>query len=98
MNAARDAFADPTPWRRTSRYLDAITAALELNADASFLSVLRIARIARVTRIFKMSRNVQGLIVLAKTLRKSVRSRLSGHLRGEAGGPAAPHTPPPSRR
>ena len=54
MNAARDAFADPTPWRRTSRYLDAITAALELNADASFLSVLRIARIARVTRIFKI--------------------------------------------
>ena len=29
-----------------------------------------------MTRIFKMSRNVQGLIVLAKTLRKSVRSRL----------------------
>ena len=96
MNAARDAFADPTPWRRTSRYLDAITAALELNADASFLSVLRIARIARVTRIFKMSRNVQGLIVLAKTLRKSVRPRLSGHLRRGKRGEA--HTPPPSRR
>jgi len=40
------------------------------------LSVLRLIRLTRITRIFKMSKNFQGLVVLATTFRKSAAALL----------------------
>lgn len=40
------------------------------------LSVLRLIRLTRITRVFKMSKNFQGLVVLATTFRKSAAALL----------------------
>jgi len=46
------------------------------SSNLDMLSVLRLIRLTRVTRIFKMSKNFQGLSVLAATIRKSAAALL----------------------
>lgn len=46
------------------------------NSNLDVLSVLRLIRLTRVTRIFKMSKNFQGLAILAATFRKSAAALL----------------------
>lgn len=55
------------PW-----YLDFVLGALQVEVSVEGLSVLRVVRLLRVVRIFKMSRNFQGLIVLIRTLGRSI--------------------------
>ena len=55
------------PW-----YLDFVLGALQVEVSVEGLSVLRVIRLLRVVRVFKMSRNFQGLIVLIRTLGRSI--------------------------
>jgi len=55
------------PW-----YIEIVIASLAGEGTSlSFLSVLRIIRIFRIARLFKFSKNLQGLMILARTLQKS---------------------------
>jgi len=49
---------------------------MEGGSNLGLLSVLRLIRLTRITRIFKMSKNFQGLLVLATTFRKSAAALL----------------------
>lgn len=53
-------------------YLDLILAAAKVSVSVEALSLLRVVRLTRVVRIFKMSKNFQGLIVLGRTLYRSL--------------------------
>ena len=54
-------------------YIELIMSAIGSDAGGiEVLSVLRLIRLARITRIFKMSKNFEGLIMLGKSLKKSV--------------------------
>lgn len=55
------------PW-----YLDLVLAVLKAEVSVEALSLLRVVRLTRVVRIFKMSKNFQGLIVLGRTLNRSL--------------------------
>jgi len=58
-------------------YIELILALAGVQQDGlNVLGILRLIRLSRVTRIFKMSKNFQGLIVLARTLKKSVSALL----------------------
>tara|TARA_B100000795_G_scaffold128_1_gene64 strand:- start:375 stop:548 length:174 start_codon:yes stop_codon:yes gene_type:complete len=43
-----------------------------ISVSVEALSLLRVVRLTRVVRIFKMSKNFQGLIVLGRTLYRSM--------------------------
>jgi len=55
------------PW-----YLDIVLDALNTEGDASFLGVLRVVRLVRVLRVFKMSRSFSGMLVLMRTVNRSM--------------------------
>jgi len=44
----------------------------KVSVSVEALSLLRVVRLTRVVRIFKMSKNFQGLIVLGRTLYRSL--------------------------
>ena len=55
-------------------YIELVMSALQADGGGALasLSVLRLIRLTRITRIFKMSKNFEGLIMLLRSLRKSL--------------------------